>query len=102
MHNAYGRFAICVYRAYQKEHLYPEGVLGPYRHGQAQVPGPISQRVDELITEILWKILYAEITILMVQSGHKKCSNELSILHMPWQLSCHVMCKIEISLEHYF
>ena len=31
----------------------------------------------------------------------KQWSHQVKILHMPWQLSCHGMCKLFIWLDHY-
>ena len=53
---------------------------------------PILQRVYELLIEILWKNLFAEILI--------QWSNLVTILYMQWQLSCHGMCKIVTWLDH--
>ena len=32
---------------------------------------------------------------------HKKLNNHVTSLHMPWQRSCHVMCKIVTWLDHW-
>ena len=47
--------------------------------------GLISQRVDELIAEILWKLFMLRFRFC--------CSNQVAYLHMSQQLSCRDMCK---------
>ena len=50
--------------------------------------------VFEFIIELLWKFFFLYWLFLW--------SNQVTILHMPWQLSCHGMCKIQPDLDFIF
>ena len=56
--------------------------------------GWISQTGYELINEILWKLILLWFWVWWF--------NQVRILHMPWQLSCHGMCKILTWSDCYF
>ena len=55
--------------------------------------GPISLAVYELLIKILYDYL-----LLILHD--KWSSDQVPILHMSWQLSCHDMCKFVIWLKH--
>ena len=50
---------------------------------------------DDLIIQILLKLIFALIVILMIQS-------RVAFLHMPRQLSCRGMCINVTQSDHYF
>ena len=54
--------------------------------------GPISQRIYELMIQILSKF--------MLYLFENWSSDQVIILHMSWQLSCHDMCKIMTWLDY--
>ena len=55
--------------------------------------GTMSQKIYELIIQISWKY--------MLPFFEKLLSDQVTILHMPWQLSCHGMCKFVTWLDHW-